>query len=393
MRLVLSRTVSDTSSELLFLRGAAGGGTWSEEVPLRFLLSPDGIAILAPRDAAPRWARALSAAPEATWSVDGRQAEGVADAIEDPAELSAVRDGFVSRFGTDEVRRWFPGAVQGFRLRERPSRSRGYLGQVEAYFDRMAPQYDEALQGNRLDRDLRSATGAVLDRTFRPGQRVLEIGCGTGWETLPLARRGIHVLATDLSGEMLRRLEGKAQDEGLESMIETRQLGARDVAGLTRDYPAGSFDGAFSDFGALNCETDLTSLPTALHALLRPGGTLVAAIWNRFCAMEALLCLASLQPHRAMARLESPVPVGRSRYGIPVYARGAGEFTGGFRPLFEVERITGLPVFVPPYDFARATPPDGEFFPILQRLDAVFAARFPFNRFGDHFLVEMRRRP
>lgn len=377
---------------LLYLRVLEAGGTWSREVPLRFVDSGEELKILASREELPRWAGALSGG-SATWRIGDRTAQGFAEVIEEPGELAILVDEVGSKYGPRELRRWFPGGVHAFRLRERAPDPMEYAQEVQAYFDHLAPQYDSAVDGNPLDRMLRSVSNGVLERVFHPGQRVLEIGCGTGLETLPLARRGVRVLATDVSSEMLNRLALKAGSERLDSVIEIRQVGARAIASLLADCRPGSFDGAFSDFGALNCEPDLADLPAALHRLVRPGGTLVLGIWNRFCASEAVLSLVSRQPHRAVARLETPVPVGHSRYGVPVYARGTGEFLEGFLPFFAVERVTGLPVFVPPYDFVQGFSSRSSLLAILQRLDTIFAARFPFNRFGDHFLLELRRRP
>lgn len=64
-------------------------------------------------------------------------------------------------------------------------------------YDRARPGYPEAL----FD-DLADLAG------LRPGSRVVEIGCGTGQATLPLARRGYRVLAVELGAglaEVARR--------------------------------------------------------------------------------------------------------------------------------------------------------------------------------------------
>ena len=42
-----------------------------------------------------------------------------------------------------------------------------------------------------------------LLRTFHPGQRVLEINCGTGIDAVSLGERGIRVLACDIAPRMI----------------------------------------------------------------------------------------------------------------------------------------------------------------------------------------------
>ena len=50
---------------------------------------------------------------------------------------------------------------------------------------------------------MRGATQRRLEARFSAGHRVLELNCGTGEDAVFLARRGVRVLATDLSGAMV----------------------------------------------------------------------------------------------------------------------------------------------------------------------------------------------
>src|SRR5215211_2574155 len=65
-------------------------------------------------------------------------------------------------------------------------------------FDEDAERYDRARPGYApaLFDDLAVLAG------LGPGSRVLEIGCGTGQATIPLAERGYHVVAVELGAEL-----------------------------------------------------------------------------------------------------------------------------------------------------------------------------------------------
>lgn len=67
--------------------------------------------------------------------------------------------------------------------------------------------------------------GALLDRlALHAGETVLDVGCGAGDMSLPIAQRGHEVQALDFSAEMLERLMGRAQELGVREQITTHHL-------------------------------------------------------------------------------------------------------------------------------------------------------------------------
>lgn len=77
-------------------------------------------------------------------------------------------------------------------------------GRLRATFDRAALLYDEARPGYP-----ESVFGDVVALSgIPPGGRVLEIGCGTGQATVPLAQRSYRILCVEL-GENLAAVARK----------------------------------------------------------------------------------------------------------------------------------------------------------------------------------------
>src|SRR6266566_981078 len=379
--LTASPSADDLSSGILQLHVIDGGG-WAQ-VPLRYVRRDGRLYLLARADVRPRWVDQLLSSPvSARWRVLGQEFMGKASLRSDHAEVAAVCDGFTSQFGAAKMREWFGGSVSCLSLQPTGEVLDDYARLVRLSFDALADDYDSVVGDNRFDLRLRDTTRGILDRTFHPGDRVLEVGAGTGLETLALARRGVYVLATDISSRMLDRLSEKAVAQGLDPFVQTRIERAADIALLQDEFEWGSFDGAFSDFGALNCEPNLGSVPEALAQLLRPGAPLVMAIWNRVCLAETVAYLAVAKPSRALARLRDPVPVGRSRFGIPVYPHSLGDIVRLFKSYFVVIRVTGLPVFAPPYDLAVRLQRHTLALELADAIDRGLAARFPFNRLG-----------
>ena len=134
-----------------------------------------------------------------------------------------------------------------------------------AVFDALAPDYDARFTQGVLGRTLRRAVWRWLDRAFAPGQRVLELNCGSGEDAVHLAARGVRVLATDASPAMLDATRAKVDRAGLGRSVEIRPA---DIERLDQALAGSSdlLDGAFSNFGGLNCVADLPGVARALQS-------------------------------------------------------------------------------------------------------------------------------
>ncbi|MDO8900244.1 MAG: class I SAM-dependent methyltransferase [Phenylobacterium sp.] len=111
----------------------------------------------------------------------------------------------------------------------------------------------------------------TLERTrhyLKPGDSVLEFGCGTGTAALQLAPAVARYEASDLSGEMIAIAQEKAAAEGLS------QLSFAVAAPEDGPWPDGSFDVALG-FNVLHLIADRDAAFAALHRVLKPGGLLI----------------------------------------------------------------------------------------------------------------------
>ena len=105
----------------------------------------------------------------------------------------------------------------------------------------------------------------------RRSDRAVDLGAGTGFVTLPLARRVESVLAVDISAAMLRALGDNAAREDLR--VQTR---AADLASF--DIADGSVDLVVSNYALHHLtDDDKRELVRRAYRWLRPGGRLVIA--------------------------------------------------------------------------------------------------------------------
>jgi ubiquinone/menaquinone biosynthesis C-methylase UbiE len=66
----------------------------------------------------------------------------------------------------------------------------------------------------------------IVGPYVKPGMTVLEVGCGIGWFTIPMAKmvgEGGKVIAVDLQPRMLQMLRRRAEKAGVTAQIDFRQ--------------------------------------------------------------------------------------------------------------------------------------------------------------------------
>ena len=381
---------SETGSRYLELDLPSGS------VPLGF--AREGPALyLVGRDRAARWPVQILREGAARVRIDGRLLAGSVDLVTEPPERERVLQIFRNRYGPRDFDRWYasPSRVLRVTLGGRPRAGRTsdhYHEWLRAEFDNVATDYDRHITGNRINRLLRDRSLAELRRAFRTSRRLLEIGCGSGMETLPLLEEGHELVCIDISSRMLEVVREKARRAGVAERLETVHTAAAALPELAARWGPGSFDGAYSTYGALNCEEHLDPILPALAGLLRPGTPLVAGVYNRYCLFEMVGYGLTGRWARATGRTRRPMPVGSSRFCVDVFALSVSGFHKQVARWFEVERVEGVPVVLPPSDLARYTERFARGFDRLARWDLALGQRWPFRLFGDHFLMTLRRR-
>jgi len=261
---------------------------------------------------------------------------------------------------------------------------------VAEAFSALAPSYDASFDHNPIGRWMRERVWQRLEQVFRPGQHILDAGCGTGTDAVFLAQRGLRVTAVDISSEMIAvaRRRQRALSEG---KVPGLALGVASVE--TPPFADATFDGILCNFGVLNSVGDLGSLAARLARVLKPQRPLIAAVMTNLCLGESLYFLAKGKWKAAFRRLNRNGTMANvAGRWVMTYYYSPRSFATSFASFFRIQHIEALGALVPPPYLAPFCRRHPRVWAVLQRLEQVAPACYPFYAIADHFLIEMVRR-
>ena len=237
---------------------------------------------------------------------------------------------------------------------------------------------------------MRSEIWFWLDKIYTPGNHLLELGCGTGLDAIRMARLGYHIMATDWSLKMVERTSIRAKAEGLSSNIVTAAIGAHELNKLNG---VEIYDGAYSNFGPLNCVNDLTEVSRECARLLKPGSTLFFTVIGRICPWEIGYYAYKRQWARLKVRFdEEEVPVQMNQKTIWTRYYTPMEFYQAFKSFFTLTHYRGLCLFAPPPYLYWMRERYLRWYELLWYLDRHNAGWPLLQDMGDHFLIVMKKR-
>jgi SAM-dependent methyltransferase len=249
-------------------------------------------------------------------------------------------------------------------------------------FDDLASRYDREFSDTVLGMHMRRAVRRRCGARFTSGARVLEMNCGTGEDALWLSQRGIDVLATDLSARMVEVAQRKSASRA--STARFVRLGWENLSTLAE----GSFDGALSNFGGLNCVADLEASANALAEKLRPGATAIICLMGPLVPWEWVWFLSHGKPRTALRRLSRR---GAQWRGMTIRYPSVGQTCSAFAGHFDILRIWGLGALLPPTYMEGVAARCPGIVKLLDRVERSIETLWPVPHFSDHFVIELER--
>ena len=257
---------------------------------------------------------------------------------------------------------------------------------AEAY-NRNADKYDDFIENNPNLMRMRQKVYAHVTKLLPAGARLLDLACGTGTDAFWFAQHGYTVHGIDISDGMLERATEKANELELQSHVTFEHLSYTELTTLAKNQ----FDCAFSNFGGLNCVSDLRLVAEQVRPLLKPKAYVVWVLMPPFCLWESAMLLRG-RIRLATRRYSGKSTVYKEGLNYPVYYYTPRNVTQAWGEDFELISVGALSVITPPAtnkEFAIKRP---GLFHLLSRLDDALETRYPFKYWGDFTIVTLRRR-
>ena len=256
-------------------------------------------------------------------------------------------------------------------------------------FDAAAATYDHEFESLNATKRIRRIIWSIYYRHFRPADSLLELNCGTGTDALELASNGMYVLATDSSVEMIGVLRRKLMGTALNAFVFPMQIPFSRLKVLY----GRQFDGIYSNFGGLNCTSQLHQVAYDLAMLVKPGRSIVLCIMSNFSLWETLAFLVRGRWRKAFRRSAHDgvlAKVNGERVWVHYYS--PDQVKKMFASHFDFVELHGINIFSPPPTSRTAYRLLGKFNRILEKLDEWIPANSSLHGYGDHFVIVFRRK-
>jgi len=257
-------------------------------------------------------------------------------------------------------------------------------------FDAYAAGYDRHFTDSAIGRAQRRLVWRGLLPLLGGKMDILEINCGTGEDAMRLAGLGHNVLATDLSGEMIRIAEAKRKTAPPLPGLQFRRAGFLELPLILKGR---HFHLIFSNFGGLNCISPAENrhLAVCFHEILQPGGLLFLVYMSRRCTWERLYFSLKGEPQSAFRRRhQGPAKALVGENEMEVWYYSPEEVAELYAPFFRRQGLFPVGLFTPPSYLGPLFARRRKWLAALENLDAILSLSSLADH-ADHFAAILKK--
>ena len=259
-------------------------------------------------------------------------------------------------------------------------------------FDHIASSYDSVFARSALGQLQRKRVWKYIENVLPElkGFEVLELNCGTGEDAVLFGEGGFNIVATDISEEMLKITQQKAEQCSMQNKISSHFL---DLDTFNETLFDKKFDLIFSNFGGINCinPESLQTLLRKLPSILNPGGRFVGVVMPKFCAWETIFFLLRFQFRKAFRRLSSKEALSDVHGpNVKTWYYHPSQITEWSKGSFRLVSLQPIGLALPPAYLERFFSVKKRWLLRLNRIERKFSKSSLLSGMADNYLIDLQ---
>ena len=259
------------------------------------------------------------------------------------------------------------------------------LANVDSAFSEKSKIYDSYGTTNSIVKVSRKIVRETIIAKLPVNGKILEINGGTGSDALYFVEKGYYVHLIDISKGMIEKSKEKITSSEIKSRFTVERKSFEDL----HSFDGRSFDYIFSNFGGLNCTPNVKKVVDQFSYILKDGAFVTLVVMPPICPWE----LANIfwNPKMALRRLPAifHVPIKAHVSGVQfwTYYYSVNAIKKLFGSQYKIISLQSLSLFSPPSFLDYFPNKYPKLFKKLFQLDERFSKYYPFNGFGDFFIL------
>ena len=257
------------------------------------------------------------------------------------------------------------------------------LENVNKAFSRQSLIYDKYDRENPTLTWMRQQVMKHAINYLQPKDKILELNSGTGIDAEFFAEKGFTVHCTDLSDGMVEQMKNKFSSGIFSDKITIQQCSFTELNKIGDK----KFDFIFSNFGGLNCISDLRESTKFYPSLLNKNGRVCLVILPPICPWELIqlfrgkfkYAFRRLKRNGTMANVEG--------IKFQTYYFSASNVMKALGRDFKLLKLESLALFTPIPQMEKIPKKFPGLARLLNIMDEKISGIFPFNRIGDHIII------
>jgi ubiquinone/menaquinone biosynthesis C-methylase UbiE len=263
------------------------------------------------------------------------------------------------------------------------SSSSNQLSNVNEAFTRQSTIYDDYDKVNSTLIWMRQQVRNHVLKFLRKDDKILELNSGTGIDAEFFADQGFSVHCTDLSDGMIEQMKRKFSSGRFAERVTIQQCSFTELNRIGEK----KFDFIFSNFGGLNCVSDLQEVTEFFPSLLNENGRVCLVILPPVCPWEIIqlfrgkfeLAFRRFHKDGILANVEG--------VKFKTYYFSARTVMKALGKNFKLLKLESLGVFTPIPQMEKIPKKLPRLARLLNKIDEGLSGIFPFNKIGDHIIV------